>query len=207
MEIIEKTTTESYFQAQLATRASSDEIAAPTDSKTLTKALSYLSRRELRRVRRAHQYAEDAHDGQERLSGHPYITHPLAVAGILADMHMDHQSIMAALLHDVLEDTGIDKATLVESFGVEVADIVDGVSKLATIYKTSAEEHAENFQKMAMATTQDLRVILVKLADRLHNMRTIGALDRDKRRRIARETLDFYAPIANRLGMKRSKLS
>ena len=133
MEIIEKTTTESYFQAQLATRASSDEIAAPTDSKNLTKALSYLSRRELRRVRRAHQYAEDAHDGQERLSGHPYITHPLAVAGILADMHMDHQSIMAALLHDVLEDTGIDKATLVESFGVEVADIVDGVSKLATI--------------------------------------------------------------------------
>ena len=204
--MIEKTPSESYFQAQLAARALSDEIAAPTDPKTLTKALSYLSRRELRRVRRAHQFAEEAHEGQQRLSGHPYVTHPLAVAGVLADMHMDHQSIMAALLHDVLEDTGIDKEVLIESFGVEVADIVDGVSKLATIYKTSVEEHAENFQKMAMATTQDLRVILVKLADRLHNMRTIGALDRDKRRRIARETLDFYAPIANRLGMNTIKI-
>lgn len=206
LEMIEKKTSESYFQAQLAARALSNEIAAPTNAKTLTKALSYLNRRELRRVRRAYQFAEEAHDGQRRLSGHPYVTHPLAVAGVLADMHMDHQSIMAALLHDVLEDTGIDKEVLVESFGQEVADIVDGVSKLATIYKTSAEEHAENFQKMAMATTQDLRVILVKLADRLHNMRTIGALDRDKRRRIARETLDFYAPIANRLGMNAIKI-
>ena len=205
LEMTEKTTSESYFQAQLAARALSDEIAVPTDAKALTRALSYLSRRELRRVRSAYKFADEAHDGQQRLSGHPYITHPLAVAGVLADMHMDHQSVMAALLHDVLEDASIDKEVLAERFGQDVADIVDGVSKLATIYKTSAEEQAENFQKMAMATTQDLRVILVKLADRLHNMRTIGALDRDKRRRIARETLDFYAPIANRLGMNTVK--
>ena len=205
LEMIEKTTTESYFQAQLAARALNDEIAVPTDAKALTKALSYLSRRELRRVRDAYRFADEAHEGQQRLSGHPYITHPLAVAGVLADMHMDHQTVMAALLHDVLEDASIDKEVLAERFGQEVADIVDGVSKLATIYKNSAEEQAENFQKMAMATTRDLRVILVKLADRLHNMRTIGALERDKRRRIARETLDFYAPIANRLGMNTIK--
>ncbi|TVS18880.1 MAG: RelA/SpoT family protein, partial [Gammaproteobacteria bacterium] len=120
---------------------------------------------------------------------------------ILANMHMDHQTLMAALLHDVIEDTGVGKQTLRDRFGADVADLVDGVSKLATIFQSRAEAQAENFQKMAMAMARDIRVILVKLADRLHNMRTIGALGTEKRTRIARETLDFYAPIANRLGM------
>ena len=136
-----------------------------------------------------------------RRTGHEYITHPLAVANVLTTMRMDHQSIMAAILHDVLEDTGVSKTTLADTFGTEVAEIVDGVSKLATIFKSRAEAQAENFQKMAMATAQDIRVILVKIADRLHNMRTIGVMPPEKRKRTARETLEFYAPIANRLGM------
>ena len=161
----------------------------------------YLPKKEVQAVRKAYRFAESAHAGQFRRTGHQYITHPLAVADILAGMRMDHQSIMAAVMHDVLEDTGISKATLAQSFGEEVAEIVDGVSKLSTIFNSRAEAQAENFQKMAMATARDLRVILVKLADRLHNMRTIGVMPLDKRKRTARETLDFYAPIANRLGM------
>lgn len=153
-------------------------------------------------VRRAYYYAEQAHDGQLRSSGEHYVTHPLAVATILADMHMDHQSLMAAMLHDVIEDTGIPKEALVGQFGESVANLVDGVSKLTQMkFGTKAEAQAENFQKMAMAMARDIRVILVKLADRLHNMRTLGALNAEKRRRIAKETLEIYAPIANRLGM------
>ncbi len=162
---------------------------------------TYLGADAIAEVERAYAYAEAAHEGQMRRTGHPYITHPLAVAYILANMHMDHQTLMAALLHDVIEDTGVVKKTLRDRFGAEVADLVDGVSKLATIFQSRAEAQAENFQKMAMAMARDIRVILVKLADRLHNMRTIGALGAEKRVRIARETLDFYAPIANRLGM------
>ncbi len=162
----------------------------------------YLEPAQVNLVRRAYYYAEQAHDGQLRSSGEHYVTHPLAVATILADMHMDHQSLMAAMLHDVIEDTGIPKEALVGQFGESVANLVDGVSKLTQMkFGTKAEAQAENFQKMAMAMARDIRVILVKLADRLHNMRTLGALNAEKRRRIAKETLEIYAPIANRLGM------
>ncbi len=165
---------------------------------------TYLSSDQVNAVRRAYYYAEQAHDGQLRSSGEHYVTHPLAVATILAEMHMDHQSLMAAMLHDVIEDTGIPKEALVAQFGESVAELVDGVSKLTQMkFGTKAEAQAENFQKMAMAMARDIRVILVKLADRLHNMRTLGALNAEKRRRIAKETLEIYAPIANRLGMNR----
>jgi RelA/SpoT family (p)ppGpp synthetase len=162
----------------------------------------YLSDRQVQDVVRAYYFAEQAHYGQTRRSGEPYVTHPLAVAGILAGMHMDHQSLMAALLHDVIEDTGVTKDDIAAQFGEEVADLVDGVSKLTHVEFDNAEQkQAENFQKMALAMARDIRVILVKLADRLHNMRTLGALNREKVRRIASETLDIYAPIALRLGM------
>lgn len=162
----------------------------------------YLATDQVNSVRRAYFYAEQAHDGQFRRSGEPYVTHPLAVANILSDMHMDHQSLMAAMLHDVIEDTGVSKTAIKGQFGDTVADMVDGVSKLNKIaFSSHAEAQAENFQKMALAMARDLRVILVKLADRLHNMRTLDVLSPEKRRRIAKETLDIYAPIANRLGM------
>ena len=163
---------------------------------------AYLDGDQVNLVRRAYFYAEQAHDGQRRRSGEAYVTHPLAVASILADMHMDHQSLMAAMLHDVIEDTGIAKEALDAQFGESVAELVDGVSKLTQMnFETKAEAEAENFQKMAMAMARDIRVILVKLADRLHNMRTLEVLSGEKRRRIAKETLEIYAPIANRLGM------
>lgn len=151
---------------------------------------------------RAYHYAERAHKGQFRRSGEPYITHPLAVANILTDMHMDHQSLMAAMLHDVIEDTDFSKVEIANEFGQEVAELVDGVSKIAQIkYSDKAEQQAENLRKMMLAMTRDIRVILVKLADRLHNMRTLEVMRPEKRRRIATETLEIYAPIANRLGM------
>ena len=163
---------------------------------------SYLNPEQVNLVRRAYYYAEQAHDGQIRRSGDPYIIHPLEVASILADMHMDHHSLMAAMLHDVIEDTGIEKQDLASQFGDVVADLVDGVSKLTNMqFENKTLAQAENFQKMALAMARDIRVILVKLADRLHNMRTLGVLRPDKRRRIAKETLDIYVPIANRLGM------
>jgi len=166
----------------------------------------YLNPEAVAEVERAFRYAEAAHEGQMRKTGHPYITHPTAVAHILAGMRMDPQTLMAALLHDVIEDTGVGKKTLAEAFGSDVAELVDGVSKLTTIFKSRAEAQAENFQKMAMAMARDIRVILVKLADRLHNMRTLGALAREKKERIARETLDYYAPIASRLGMNELRM-
>jgi RelA/SpoT family (p)ppGpp synthetase len=163
---------------------------------------SYLNPEQANHVNRAYFYAEQAHYGQRRRSGEPYVTHPLAVAGILADMHMDHQSLIAAMLHDVIEDTGIEKDAIGEQFGPTVAALVDGVSKLTQMeFQSLEEKQAENFQKMALAMAQDIRVILVKLADRLHNMRTLGVLNTTKARRIARETLDIYSPIAMRLGM------
>ncbi len=163
---------------------------------------SYLEPPQINVVRRAYYYADQAHYGQTRRSGEPYITHPLAVANVLANMHMDHQSLAAAMLHDVIEDTGISKQALTDQFGDTVAELVDGVSKLTQIeFESQAEKQAENFQKMALAMARDIRVILVKLADRLHNMRTLGALAAEKKRRIAKETLEIYAPIANRLGM------
>ena len=163
---------------------------------------SYLGKDQINNVRRAYYYAEQAHEGQFRHTGDAYVPHPLAVASILSEMHMDHQSLMAAMLHDVIEDTGVTKTAIKSQFGNTVADLVDGVSKLNKItFSSHAEAQAENFQKMAMAMAKDLRVILVKIADRLHNMRTLEVLTSDKRRRIGRETLDIYAPIANRLGM------
>ena len=162
---------------------------------------TYLEPSQVDQVIKAYNFADDAHAGQKRKSGEPYITHPLAVANILADMHMDHQCLMAALLHDVIEDTGVPKHTIGQEFDEQVADLVDGVSKLSTMFESRAEAQAENFQKMTLAMAKDIRVILVKLADRLHNMRTLGHLDGEKRRRIAKETLEIYAPIALRLGM------
>ena len=163
---------------------------------------SYLDRKEVAKVARAYKYSEQCHQGQMRQSGDPYISHPLAVANILADMRLDHESLMAGLLHDVIEDTGVTKGQISRRFGRTVADLVDGVSKLTEIeFETKAEQQAESFQKMTLAMSRDIRVVLVKLADRLHNMRTLGVLSPEKRRRIARETLDIYAPIAQRLGI------
>lgn len=162
----------------------------------------YLSEEKIARIKRAYFYAEQAHEGQMRRSGERYITHPLAVANILSEMHMDHQSIMAAMLHDVLEDTAVPKAAVVEQFGEGVAELVDGVSKLTHLdFESKLEEQAENFQKMVLAMSKDIRVILVKLADRLHNMRTMAAMPPEKKRRKSRETLEIYAPIALRLGI------
>lgn len=193
--------TESFFVAQLAEHAKQTSVAAPATLASLVENLSYLGADELALVKRAHAYAEQAHQGQSRRTGHAYITHPTAVAQILSNMRMDPQTIMAALLHDVIEDSAANKKTLGKQFGESVAEIVDGVSKLSKIFSSRDEAQAENFQKMAMAMAKDIRVIMVKLADRLHNMRTIGVMSAAQRRRIARETLDFYAPIANRLGI------
>ena len=158
-------------------------------------------------VYRAYLFGAEAHDGQHRLSGEPYIYHPLAVARILAELRIDYRSLIAAILHDVIEDTEIGKEQLLAEFGQEVADLVDGVSKLTHIeFHSKAEAHAENFRKMMLAMVQDIRIILIKLADRLHNMRTLGVMRPDKKRRIARETLEIYAPIANRLGMNRLRI-
>ena len=169
---------------------------------------NYLSPVEIREVYRAYLYGADAHVNQKRLSGEPYIYHPVAVARILAGMRMDHQCLMAAILHDVIEDTPTAKTQLEQEFGPEIAELVDGVSKLTQIkFRSRAEAQAENFRKMMLAMVRDIRVILVKLADRLHNMRTLGVMRADKRRRIARETLDIYAPIANRLGMNQIRLA
>ncbi|HHM04371.1 MAG TPA: bifunctional GTP diphosphokinase/guanosine-3',5'-bis pyrophosphate 3'-pyrophosphohydrolase [Gammaproteobacteria bacterium] len=162
----------------------------------------YLSPEQVGEVEHACEFGALAHQGQRRVSGEPYFHHPLAVARILADMRMDHHSIMAAVLHDVIEDTATGKDQLAAEFGGEVAELVDGVSKLTQIkFSSKAEAQAENFRKMMLAMVRDIRVILVKLADRLHNMRTCQVLDPPRRRRISRETLDIYVPIANRLGM------
>ncbi len=167
----------------------------------------YIDKDQVREVYRAYLFGAEAHDGQQRKSGEPYITHPLAVAKTLAEMRMDYQSIMAAILHDVIEDTQTAKEQIAREFGAEVAELVDGVSKIARIKFTSnAEAQAENFRKMMLAMVRDIRVILIKLADRMHNMRTLHALPPEKRRRIARETLEIFAPIANRLGMNTLRL-
>ena len=162
----------------------------------------YLSSAEIARVKEAFRFADAAHLGQFRLSGEPYITHPVAVAELLAEWKLDSAAIQAALMHDVLEDSGVRKQEMVERFGATVADLVDGVSKLDRLRFDSHEEaQAESFRKMLLAMGRDVRVILIKLADRLHNVRTLDAMSPDKRQRIARETLDIYAPIAHRLGL------
>ncbi|MGX2040789.1 RelA/SpoT family protein [Methylocaldum sp. MU1018] len=167
----------------------------------------YLEDAQVEEIYRAYQLALSAHAGQFRLTGEPYICHPLSVALILAEMRMDAKGIMAAILHDVIEDTPVTKEQLREQFGDEVAELVDGVSKLTQLdCKSRAEAQAQNVRKMVLAMVKDLRVIMVKLADRLHNMRTLGIMSPTRRRRIARETLDIYAPIANRLGMNEMRL-
>jgi len=162
----------------------------------------YLKPKDVARLAEAYRFSEAAHAGQTRQSGDPYISHPLAVAEILAGWHLDGQTLMAALLHDVTEDTSVTKDEISDTFGRPVAELVDGVSKLDKIEFQSAEDaQAENFRKMLLAMARDVRVMLIKLADRLHNMRTLGAVPPAKRRRIARETMEIYAPIANRLGL------
>ncbi|WP_261512876.1 RelA/SpoT family protein [Burkholderia multivorans] len=169
----------------------------------LTAALAeYLGPDEIKEVKAAFHFSDEAHLGQYRQSGEPYITHPVAVAEICAGWKLDAQAIMAALLHDVMEDQGVTKSELAERFGPKVAELVDGLSKLDKMeFRSREEAQAENFRKMLLAMARDVRVILVKLADRLHNMRTLGAVPMEKRRRVARETLDIYAPIAHRLGL------
>ncbi|WP_416306594.1 bifunctional GTP diphosphokinase/guanosine-3',5'-bis pyrophosphate 3'-pyrophosphohydrolase [Neptunicella sp. SCSIO 80796] len=162
----------------------------------------YLPPEQVADVERAFKVGREAHDGQMRSSGDPYITHPIAVAGILAEMRLDFETLVAAILHDVIEDTELTKSDLAEQFGDTVADLVEGVSKLDKLqFGSQKEAQVENFRKMIMAMVQDIRVILIKLADRTHNMRTLGALRPEKRRRIALETLEIYAPIAHRLGI------
>src|SRR4030081_1936958 len=163
---------------------------------------AYLKPKDVARLEEAYRFSEAAHAGQTRQSGDPYISHPLAVAEILAGWHLDGQTLMAALLHDVTEDTSVTKDEISDTFGKPGAELVDGVSKLDKIEFQSAEHvQAENCRKMLLAMARDVRVILIKLADRLHNMRTLGAVAPAKRRRIARETMEIYAPIANRLGL------
>ncbi|MBD08678.1 MAG: bifunctional GTP diphosphokinase/guanosine-3',5'-bis(diphosphate) 3'-diphosphatase [Gammaproteobacteria bacterium] len=163
---------------------------------------TYLPEEDLEGIVDAYELSAKAHEGQQRLSGHPYISHPIAVAKILADLHLDAGTIKAALLHDVLEDTNYSLQDIQTRFGDDVAALVDGVSKLDKLnFHSAAEAQAESFRKMLLAMIKDLRVILVKLADRMHNMQTIDSLSLDRRRRIAKETLEIYAPIANRLGI------
>ncbi|MCK4493488.1 MAG: RelA/SpoT family protein [Methylococcales bacterium] len=167
----------------------------------------YLEYDQVKEIYNAYLFGAEAHKGQHRLSGEPYIYHPIAVARILAEQRMDHKTIIAAILHDVIEDTPTAKEHLSELFGEDVAELVDGVSKLTQIqFESKAEQQAENMRKMMLAMTRDIHVILIKLADRLHNMRTLGHMRPDKRRRIARETLDIYVPIASRLGMNRLRI-
>jgi RelA/SpoT family (p)ppGpp synthetase len=164
--------------------------------------LAYLKPGDVDRVDEAYQFSDAAHTGQFRKSGEPYISHPLAVAGILADWQLDAQALIAALLHDVMEDTAVTKDEISQRFGRPVADLVDGVSKLDRIeFQSQQDAQAENFRKMLLAMARDVRVMLIKLADRLHNMRTLDAVSTEQRRRVARETLEIYAPIANRLGL------
>ena len=176
--------------------------AAAASFATLTAKLDYLSPADVDNVRRAYRYADEAHLGQLRNSGEPYITHPIAVAQQCAEWKLDAQALMAALLHDAIEDCGVTKPELIERFGAPVAELVDGLTKLEKLeFNTREENQAESFRKMLLAMARDVRVILVKLADRTHNMRTLGDVPPAKWARISSETLDIYAPIAHRLGL------
>jgi guanosine-3',5'-bis(diphosphate) 3'-pyrophosphohydrolase len=182
-----------------ATDPSSASFAA------LTSKLEHLEPAEIRKVREAYRFADESHLGQFRASGEPYITHPIAVAGLCADWKLDVQAIMAALMHDLIEDCGVSKAELIERFGAPTADLVDGLTKLDKLqFSTREESQAESFRKMLLAMARDVRVILIKLADRLHNMRTMEAVEPAKRMRVASDTLDIYAPIAHRLGLNQT---
>ena len=189
--------------APSATPASYHAPAAGVSLAPLTETISlYLSPEDVRRVRDAYRFSDESHLGQFRASGEAYISHPIAVTEICAGWKLDADALMAALLHDVMEDQGVKKQELIERFGMDVADLVDGLSKLDRLeFASKAEQQAESFRKMLLAMARDVRVILIKLADRLHNMRTLGAVAPVKRRRVARETLDIYSPIAHRLGL------
>ncbi len=184
-----------------AVEALSTQPEASSFAQLLAK-LDYLDEAEVQRIRQAYRFADQAHLGQMRASGLPYITHPIAVAGLCADWKLDAQALQAALMHDAMEDCGVTKPDLIERFGAPVAELVDGLTKLDKLqFSTREESQAESFRKMLLAMSRDVRVILVKLADRLHNMRTMEAMAPAKRGRIARETLEIYAPIAYRLGL------
>ena len=195
----------SALQPAVLTAARSSPAAANAAAASfaaLTAKLGYLSREDIALVRKAYRFADEAHLGQLRSSGEPYITHPIAVAAQCADWKLDAQALMAALLHDAIEDCGVSKPELIERFGAPVAELVDGLTKLEKLaFNTREENQAESFRKMLLAMARDVRVILVKLADRTHNMRTLGDLPRAKWARISQETLDIYAPIAHRLGL------
>src|ERR1700712_1313495 len=168
----------------------------------LSEKLGYLSKSDLKKVREAYKFADQAHLGQLRASGIPYITHPLAVTGLVADWKLDATALMAALMHDTIEDCGVTKPELIELFGAPTADLVDGLTKLDKLqFSTKEDGQAESFRKMLLAMSRDVRVILIKLCDRLHNMRTMEAMAAPKRSRIARETIEIFAPIAHRLGL------
>ena len=176
--------------------------AVPHAATFIEDASAYLRPEDIEQLEQAYRFSEHAHEGQFRKSGEPYISHPVAVADILAKLRLDPQALTAALLHDVMEDTPVSKEDIAARFGKPVAELVDGVSKLDRIeFQTYEDAQAENLRKMILAMARDVRVILIKLADRLHNMRTLGVMAEDKRSRIARETLEIYAPIANRLGL------
>jgi GTP pyrophosphokinase len=197
------------YAAAILSRLPGASIRRSKDVRRLVETLeSYLPPELIEEVVKAYEFGAMAHEGQTRMSGEPYISHPVAVAQTLADMHLDSQTIVAAILHDVIEDTDISMDELEKEFGVEVAGLVDGVSKLDQMEFTSrAEAQAESFRKMMLAMIEDIRVILVKLADRMHNMETLDAMPREKQARIARETLEIYAPIANRLGINHMKVA
>ena len=195
-------------KTKTADPATGDAVANAPDSRVASiaqlsaKLGEYLTPDELKQVKQAYRFSDEKHLGQMRVSGEPYISHPIAVAEICADWKLDAQAIMAALLHDVMEDQDVHKDELIEHFGAQVATLVDGLSKLDKLeFQSQIEVQAENFRKMLLAMARDVRVILVKLADRLHNMRTLGAMAAEKRRRIARETMEVYVPIAHRLGL------
>lgn len=187
-------------QPNSITQQSSDLVQKERDY--LFSKVTYLKPEDIQLLQKAFKMAKNAHEGQTRQSGEPYIIHPIAVTTQLAEWKLDVQGLVAAILHDVLEDTEVSKITLTEQFGKNVADLVDGLSKLRRLeYESQEAEQAENFRKMVLATANDLRVIIIKLSDRLHNMRTLGHMRVDKQRRIARETMEIYAPIANRIGL------
>ena len=197
------------YAAAILSRLPGTSARRSKDIRRLVETLeSYMPPEPIEQVVKAYEFGAMAHEGQTRMSGDPYISHPVAVAQTLADMHLDSQTIVAAILHDVIEDTEISMSELEEAFGSEVAALVDGVSKLDQMQFTSrAEAQAESFRKMMLAMIEDIRVILVKLADRMHNMETLDAMPRKKQARIARETLEIYAPIANRLGINHMKVA
>jgi guanosine-3',5'-bis(diphosphate) 3'-pyrophosphohydrolase len=193
--------------SKVTTNKSPASVPAPVPgvasvTQLTNKLAEYLTPSELKKIKEAYRFSDEAHLGQMRMSGEPYISHPIAVAEICADWKLDAQAIMAALLHDVMEDQDVRKDELIERFGAPVANIVDGLSKLEKLeFQSQIEAQAENFRKMLLAMARDVRVILIKLADRLHNMRTLGSMSAIKKRRIARETMEVYVPIAHRLGL------